>query len=1077
MAAQSIPLPPSQPPPPSPGGNNTRGAEEPLLDFEPIDTQYANQEGKDNPTEYGKQPWRYMDGVSYSGDVANAYLSIRFDKREDFVANLDEQKKKRVKHEMERIKKTLERFRTYEDKKAMLEDLEKARNTWKSGVYDTLLERRKEVERDSLPKKMERRDRYLVLLGRLESQAKSRPKEETTTPEPPRQEIPSAPSGGIHVPELLGPDCGFKASAMYFQRPPGRDNDDDDIWEGCDSPHDWFKGSKFPNQKISTQKLLEKHEKNPLTKREDDRLRWFHFPANNMGWVEKAMARYYDEDDVARDKSVKPHSQMSQAERLLCREFWHGQLHGSGEKAPIHARHMRSRFFLIPRKPPAAAEASAQDTDRDKASPPSPHRAMSGTGRKTMQNIAMFIPYLHWEANGRRAQMVHAMNNADGIPEARKRAIARRKVARKKVAEVVKTAKPRGNRYDKDKASPAGNHMRFKLGRYLMQLARVAEAIDSEMDEKLLKENLYKEPPLHARRTLDQYYFLTLEDTSVRDRDQVVYRETWDRRGSYGRSTRVVMVDQLWLWVLDDNTIITSFPRRWGRNKPDPSGVHKCLRDRLANNRKISSIYHLALMIIDQCSSVFFDRTKPLDQRPEVIDIFGSAIGHVTDMTAITYDLFWSSSSAYRGEIFSSGFRSASSSDQQRESKKTNQRYLDINPAGALLREGRDIAEELKIMHRVFSQQWQVVKDFRRYLGQLARCGRGGGKETLRSLIKSLEVLIREEADDDWDWDRRSQVRPLPNTTAADTTTAAASSTAGSFSRSMPRMQSARSEERNASPGLLLEDTLQEADMLLENIGSRQAEIQDLEDSACRTCAQVESLLSLKQQQASIFEAKAALDSAGESVKQGRSIMAFTIVTIFFLPLGFFAGFFGMNNQLSTGNGWMTLGEQVGYMFGLSSVVIIVAVSIAFSSWVRALLTYLVRVPLLLLANQTGCWELWDAHAAGLEKQNSVLLGKVKRERAEKKEAKEKKEANEKAEKEKAEKEKAAACATPSASDRKHGNASDAESVWRLNGRSTATGGPATGDADVESGRGSELGSAAAGWFPLRSRNRTRGGM
>jgi len=39
-----------------------------------------------------------------------------------------------------------------------------------------------------------------------------------------------------------------------------------------------------------------------------------------------------------------------------------------------------------------------------------------------------------------------------------------------------------------------------------------------------------------------------------------------------------------------------------------------------------------ALLIIDQWSRVFFDRTKPLDQRPEVIDIFGSAIGNVVGL-------------------------------------------------------------------------------------------------------------------------------------------------------------------------------------------------------------------------------------------------------------------------------------------------------------------------------------------------------------------------------------------------------------------------------------------------------------
>jgi hypothetical protein len=70
---------------------------------------------------------------------------------------------------------------------------------------------------------------------------------------------------------------------MYFRQRPGSDGGS---WEGCDSDHAWFNGSKFPNQKISAQKLLEKNGGNPLTKREDNRLRWFHFPTNNMGWVE-----------------------------------------------------------------------------------------------------------------------------------------------------------------------------------------------------------------------------------------------------------------------------------------------------------------------------------------------------------------------------------------------------------------------------------------------------------------------------------------------------------------------------------------------------------------------------------------------------------------------------------------------------------------------------------------------------------------------------------------------------------------------------------------------------------------------
>jgi hypothetical protein len=49
------------------------------------------------------------------------------------------------------------------------------------------------------------------------------------------------------------------------------------------------------------------------------------------------------------------------------------------------------------------------------------------------------------------------------------------------------------------------------------------------------------------------------------------------------------------------------------------------------------------------------------------------------------------------------------------------------------------------------------------------------------------------------------------------------------------------------------------------------------------TIAQLQELLTLKQQQASIVEAKAALIRADESVRQGRAIIAFTVVTICFV--------------------------------------------------------------------------------------------------------------------------------------------------------------------------------------------------
>lgn len=72
------------------------------------------------------------------------------------------------------------------------------------------------------------------------------------------------------------------------------------------------------------------------------------------------------------------------------------------------------------------------------------------------------------------------------------------------------------------------------------------------IDEKLLRKYLRHGPPMHVRRTLDQSYHYTLDDTKLRDRDQVVLRYARKKvpQGDGTISPRVLMVDQCWLWVI-----------------------------------------------------------------------------------------------------------------------------------------------------------------------------------------------------------------------------------------------------------------------------------------------------------------------------------------------------------------------------------------------------------------------------------------------------------------------------------------------------------------------------------------------
>ncbi|KAI1178441.1 hypothetical protein F4777DRAFT_96443 [Nemania sp. FL0916] len=857
---------------PSPG-RNERPSEQ-LCD-RAIDPWYSN--GEVDLKIYAEKPWEHC------GNLLNAYLSSRFEKLDEFKAEVTDDKWERIQHELERISSVRKRFKGSNAKKRLMKDLDESRKKLRDSLWSNIPQREEEVRRrlhKHKPVDKERLDYELAVLKRLRS--KTRPNDEM-------EQIGKQK-------EREGLD-GFIAGAMFFKKT-GSSNS----WKGISNPD--YGDARYPNQKVEMRDILDL-EKSPLAiPLTGSELRYFHLPANNMEWVEKAMVILCGGDPDKPDATSK-------TGHILGRGVWRGQMYGTGERGipshgtrlvkvkeagPIHARHMRSRCSVFPHGATAAKPKHSSESTEDCT----PDQTKNGG-----KNIALFLPYLHWETSSRRARMARIVDEVTRPQEEKEE----KKKKTKHLADVVNAQK---NSEKKKKRL-----YRHDIGDYLMAVAKVAEEQDYEDDENLLRSSISAKAPLHIRRTLDQYYFPTLEDTSVRDRDQVVYRGT-----KYG-SPRVVMVDQLWLWIINDNTIITSFPRRWGRNKPDPSGVHKSLRERL-EHEEINSIHHLALIIIDQCSRVFFDRTKPLDQRPEVLDLFASAIGHVTEQTAVAYESFWRNLSI-ESSIAPSVYGNFS-----------HHKRLDINPEGLILQEAQDIAEELRIMGQVFTDQWKVTKDLKRYLNSPDSEWNEQPKE-FAAMQKLLAGLLEQR-------------------------NAAAERESSGTSTQNP-------DGRTAAVNI--QQTAHEARVLLEHIEDRQAELKDLEDSALRTCQQLERLLSLKQQQASIVEAKAALRRADESVKQGRAIMAFTLVTIFFLPLGFIATFFGMNNREINDADWMSLDEQIRYMF-------IIIVSVAFSAWPRAVARLLVHVPWVWFGEHTGLYHYWKSspmHHEKLDRRASKFLG------------------------------------------------------------------------------------------------------
>jgi hypothetical protein len=207
------------------------------------------------------------------------------------------------------------------------------------------------------------------------------------------------------------------------------------------------------------------------------------------------------------------------------------------------------------------------------------------------------------------------------------------------------------------------------------------------------------------------------------------------------------------------------------------------------------------------------------------------------------------------------------------------QRFLDINLEGKLLQESQDICEELMILLRVYGQQITVAKEFRRHLATLR-------EEETRVQWREAEKARTET---------QKQGKSTDNISSASTVSGSAM-VEFSVIQKLDKLLSWHLHTSmspfsgddilrisGGAPGGSSSVPTQEADILLDLIESRRLELQELEETASRTCTQLEGLLSLKQQQASILEAKAAKIRADESIKQGRSIIAFTVVTIFFV--------------------------------------------------------------------------------------------------------------------------------------------------------------------------------------------------
>ncbi|PMD59492.1 uncharacterized protein K444DRAFT_613449 [Hyaloscypha bicolor E] len=572
-------------------------------------------------------------------------------------------------------------------------------------------------------------------------------------------------------------------------------------------------------------------------------------------------------------------------------------------------------------------------------------------------NLALFMPYLHWETDRSRYKLEESMRRITEWHRT-KEELKTREFKRFEEIEFLDPERPLLRLSTATETVQARLHHELRihpmskvsrtgvareltgrilvpatlLGRVLYRAAKLWEAMNYYKEEHVLKEFLHNSPPLHPRRTLDQSYYWTLRSTQKKARDQVVYRGTAPKKqfmhkmhcktftkeppcrqclDDIRKRSRVIMVDQLWLWILDGNTIITSFPKRYGRDNEDTSDVHKCIRLRLkvARQNEIRSIYDLALIIIDECSKGMFDHAKTGGQQPQMMTLFADAISNVKDRTALYYENFWDITSrlsmAYKDQI------------PMVDAAKDARSLLDINPEGYLSTTIKNVVDELNIILDIKSNQQKALKDFQKHVDYI---------------LAPYMTIARDIGIDKQRGDERRVSTDSEERTKMDT-------------------QISRAAEKDAKW------TMESSIRVSADLENRIIDLSHLKESAENIEKAVDGLLGLKQQQAGVVQAREAVRQAEETLRQGRSIMLFTVITIIFLPLTFGTGIFGMNLE-TFGSTW-TLRKEITYITFVSAIVIATSIVLAFSSFVRSLLSLVFGVVWMWFVTTTRIYDLW----------------------------------------------------------------------------------------------------------------------
>ncbi|KAI8717113.1 hypothetical protein NCS52_00785900 [Fusarium sp. LHS14.1] len=215
----------------------------------------------------------------------------------------------------------------------------------------------------------------------------------------------------------------------------------------------------------------------------------------------------------------------------------------------------------------------------------------------------------------------------------------------------------------------------------------------------------------HAPCTLDQSYYLSLDNSDDRDKGQVVIKyvqrqEKLDQSATANaKPKRLLMVNQMWVWKFDAMTLVTAFPDRQHQDLRQPilsANISKDLKD-----NPPSTMSSMICRILEHVTG-FVEAPNNASLSENLFHIFEQSIAFRAQEDANCYAKFYK----LQRKLSNLGKEKESTKAQHQEMMQTESDICNITSEVEHLCEIKDIKDELRMIRRVFEDQRAVIDQY-----------------------------------------------------------------------------------------------------------------------------------------------------------------------------------------------------------------------------------------------------------------------------------------------------------------------------------------------------------------------------